>query len=354
MATCDVDSKAKGGGDAWEGIAIEVARIIREYGIEVFREFVQRAAREGVDAFDEKKRREKARRDFVARYGTWVASKQLKRRLKLGFFHWVETFRGKVSVPEGLNVPGRPRGKRSRKSSLWRKWIGAYRRLFKALQERGFPDEGKGGFEYSFDVEAWLPPELSPQDDPSTDDPLPVPKRPLSIAEKAAGLSAIHDAYLPGEEKIDPWATGYSTEEAAAGWKRKVCPEGNWYYFQMREAGQLDSGTVPIVQLWLTDLRKHLLGTKPGSEEARRSPDFRSVNWFGKEYSFTPNQAACVKILWEAWENRTPEVGGDHLIEGGDVQDSAQRVDLIFRACPAWGSMIVSGKTKGSYRLKGP
>lgn len=88
--------------------------------------------------------------------------------------------------------------------------------------------------------------------------------------------------------------------------------------------------------------------------DARHSPDFRSVSWFGESYSFTANQAACVKILWEAWENETPEVSGAHLLEAADVQDSTQRIDLVFRGNPAWGAMIVPGKTKGVYRLKEP
>lgn len=48
--------------------------------------------------------------------------------------------------------------------------------------------------------------------------------------------------------------------------------------------------------------------------EAKHSPDFRSVNWFGTEYHFTATQAACVSVLWDAWTNGTPEIGGDTLL----------------------------------------
>ena len=34
----------------------------------------------------------------------------------------------------------------------------------------------------------------------------------------------------------------------------------------------------------------------------RHSPDYRSVAWDGETYSFTRNQALCVKALWKAWE----------------------------------------------------
>src|SRR5690606_35712765 len=36
------------------------------------------------------------------------------------------------------------------------------------------------------------------------------------------------------------------------------------------------------------------------------SDDFRSATWFGEEYTFTTMQAACVKVMWENLERRTP------------------------------------------------
>ena len=36
------------------------------------------------------------------------------------------------------------------------------------------------------------------------------------------------------------------------------------------------------------------------------SDDFRSVFWYGISYVFTPTQAACIRVLWEAWERRLP------------------------------------------------
>jgi hypothetical protein len=85
---------------------------------------------------------------------------------------------------------------------------------------------------------------------------------------------------------------------------------------------------------------------------AAHSPDFRSVRWFGTEHAFGPNQAACVKVLWEAWQNGTPDVGGKTLLETAEA--STERIDVVFRGNPAWGAMIVKGNTKGSYRLAKP
>ncbi len=100
------------------------------------------------------------------------------------------------------------------------------------------------------------------------------------------------------------------------------------------------------------------------ANEARHSTDFRSVYWFGKPYSFTPKQAACVKVLWKTWENRTPEMGQatvlaqaeDELSQanlGERLTDGARLVD-VFKTSEAWQTMIVSGATKGTVRLQEP
>lgn len=93
-------------------------------------------------------------------------------------------------------------------------------------------------------------------------------------------------------------------------------------------------------------------GAKPeaaGRKPRRHSPDFRSVHWDGTDHAFTANQAAIVKQLWEAYENGTPDVGGDTLLVGADA-DTKQIKD-VFKKHPAWRSMIVEGSTKGTYRL---
>lgn len=83
--------------------------------------------------------------------------------------------------------------------------------------------------------------------------------------------------------------------------------------------------------------------------EAVHSLDFHSVRWFGRDYEFTAGQAACVAVLWRAWENGTPAVGGETiLVEAGLA---SRRLDLIFRNHPAWGTMIVPGVRRGNYRL---
>jgi hypothetical protein len=90
---------------------------------------------------------------------------------------------------------------------------------------------------------------------------------------------------------------------------------------------------------------------------ARHSPDFRSVCWYETDYSFTENQAGIIRVLWEAWENGTPDVGHRCLLSQAGI-DSA-RVQDVFKnkgqSHPAWGTMVVTSETtKGTCRLHEP
>ena len=77
--------------------------------------------------------------------------------------------------------------------------------------------------------------------------------------------------------------------------------------------------------------------------QASHSPDFRSVRC-GPLYSFSAAQAACIKVLWNAWKNGTPEVGDATILEAAESETA--RLSDVFRGHPAWGSMIVPGSTK--------
>lgn len=74
-------------------------------------------------------------------------------------------------------------------------------------------------------------------------------------------------------------------------------------------------------------------------KKATHSPDFRSVNWFGTEHGFTPNQATVVAALWGAWEKGSPDIGDSYLIEFAD--SNSARLDLVFRGNSAWGTTAV-------------
>lgn len=108
----------------------------------------------------------------------------------------------------------------------------------------------------------------------------------------------------------------------------------------------------------------------------RYSPGFGSVRWFhadsppeGTFYSFTGPQAKIVETLWAAWENGTPEVRQEYLLDAAGCQSA--RIAYLFRQHgasgkkpgkedrtseyhPAWGKLIVPGTQKGTYRLAEP
>jgi hypothetical protein len=88
------------------------------------------------------------------------------------------------------------------------------------------------------------------------------------------------------------------------------------------------------------------------SAAARHSPDFRSVIWYGTPYTFTGNQAACVKVLWEAWEAGTAHLAQETVLEQAAVE-SGRLID-VFKDHPAWGRMVARGPRKGLYSLQPP
>lgn len=81
----------------------------------------------------------------------------------------------------------------------------------------------------------------------------------------------------------------------------------------------------------------------------RHSADFRSVHWSGEDYQFTATQAAAIKALWEAWEAGAPELSQATILERAGSE--TERLRDLFRDHPAWGVFVVSGSSKGSYRL---
>lgn len=85
---------------------------------------------------------------------------------------------------------------------------------------------------------------------------------------------------------------------------------------------------------------------KPG---IKHSIDFRSLSVNGQVYSFTPTQAAIVRLLVEAHENGTPDVSGDTLLE--HCNSTSSQIKDVFRNNDAWGTLIVPGVSKGTYRL---
>ena len=82
------------------------------------------------------------------------------------------------------------------------------------------------------------------------------------------------------------------------------------------------------------------------------SQDFSTVVWCGVEYSFSPMQAAIVKMLWQALANGTPDVHASTLLAHAESELKESRLDPLFFRHPAWKTMIIRGRRRGTYRLK--
>ena len=89
--------------------------------------------------------------------------------------------------------------------------------------------------------------------------------------------------------------------------------------------------------------------SSPEPQELEHSPDYTSVNWREHEYLFNNNQAICVRLLHEAWLKGTAYLSGHYLL--GEIE-SASRMSDLFKRHPAWGSLIVPGERRATYRLK--
>jgi len=88
-------------------------------------------------------------------------------------------------------------------------------------------------------------------------------------------------------------------------------------------------------------------------DAATHGLDFRDVKWHETKYVFSPKQAACVRILWEAWERGNPWVADGTVLQKAGVGDR-QRLRDVFKNHPAWGTMIVQGPQQDLHGLQEP
>lgn len=197
------------------------------------------------------------------------------------------------------------------------------------------------------------------------------------VSQSAAAASKLHK---PGQQPIDPaplhlameifahrldWATQLRLMaekvqfiEDRTGTRLRRWQHAQWFIDTWESYGQ-GQGVAGVGFAEFCEAR----GSRRVSElNARRadettrdcshSDDFRSVQWFGTPYSFTQNQAILVQKLWANWEQGTPDISGVTLTDPDVINQS--RVDLVFRANDAWGTMLGPGNTRGSYRLYDP
>ncbi len=87
---------------------------------------------------------------------------------------------------------------------------------------------------------------------------------------------------------------------------------------------------------------------------AYHSVDFRSVCWFGSKYTFTGTQAACVRVLWQAWAKKgAPTMSQATILDAAGSTGARLRDAFNKGKHPAWNTMIVKSG-KDAFRLAEP
>ena len=82
------------------------------------------------------------------------------------------------------------------------------------------------------------------------------------------------------------------------------------------------------------------------------SPDYRSVNYKGKLYSFTGRAAEVIQILHQQYLLGSPELGKDYILE--KIGCTSKNMRDVFQRCPGWKKIIIRGETRGTYLLNLP
>lgn len=121
---------------------------------------------------------------------------------------------------------------------------------------------------------------------------------------------------------------------------------------------KLEEGDLKGLPKKKSDLRAQLAETEkfPNAQEEKKefkhSPDFRSINKNGKEFTLTSKQAQVIQMLFEAREGKTPDLGQSYIIEQVSPDTSMKRLKDYFKRNPkAWKALIESSG-KGIFRLK--
>jgi hypothetical protein len=172
--------------------------------------------------------------------------------------------------------------------------------VFEYVKAQGFPNDADGNIGYSFGVQGWLPPELSPDADPDASGPLPVRKRPISLEEKCLALAAIHDVHWRGGPAVGPWSESLADRES------------NWYYAWIATARNLDAADAPVVRRWLEDVKREVARSKlkarkkPGPKASRTdSREDRKIYDKWKSSGERTVEAFTLKVLQQEMKDIT-------------------------------------------------
>lgn len=79
------------------------------------------------------------------------------------------------------------------------------------------------------------------------------------------------------------------------------------------------------------------------------SPCYTSVRWNGEEFHFSPNQASVIRLLHESYQQGVGEMSQHLLLT--EIESKSRRLRDVLRRSGAWGTLVVHGERKGTFRL---
>jgi hypothetical protein len=162
-------------------------------------------------------------------------------------------------------------------------------------------------------------------------------------------------------------------DDIANGWKVEYGPQPAEFHTRYltevelnpREALEWFIVTSPYTDLLPESLQawwaaRSVQGDQTNREAPQKtfthSSDYRSIYKDGRTFFLTEKQAQVIKLLWEAQENKTPELAQDSIMVLVSPNTTTRLIDLFKdddAGKAAWNALIERGHTRNAVRLKG-
>lgn len=170
-------------------------------------------------------------------------------------------------------------------------------------------------------------------------------KGELPVSELPERLRLALDVCLGSPELVETkYRLSFETGTHVRGWK--LSQEGKAVLARHRLQGTQATAVITTP----TAEPPHVAVAEATPNVLEPSEDFRSMNWNGTLYEFTPTQSRCLEVLYKAWQSRSPVIGQDLILERADSNSEKLRDVFDKGKHPAWGTLIVS-PGKGLFRL---
>ncbi len=174
----------------------------------------------------------------------------------------------------------------------------------------------------------------------------------MSLSEKCATLSAIHDCVCTSAEPVDPWRGEREKWIKDKGFRRRYrVPRDVAYDVLKSRVHGLRKQDAKALHAVISAVATRLGLTRT----CEHSSDFSTVRWHGTEFEFTSHQQRkAVEHLWRRREAGFPWVSARALKKAVESVAEEFSVPKVFRARgeahPAWGEMVLSDGG-GRYRI---